>query len=135
MKRFTSRALPSPWRALVAAPLAEGASIPILFVGNSYTFGRVDPVHELQRGERHDLTAAMNAANPSGSNPYEPHPWGGVPGIFKQFTVEAGSITTCRYRRATPHRCAVTSSTRTRPDGTSSATSPARSGERSCCRT
>jgi hypothetical protein len=38
----------------------------------------------------HDLTAAMNAVNSSGSVPYEPHPWGGVPGIFKQFTVEAG---------------------------------------------
>ena len=38
----------------------------------------------------HDLTAAMWAANPTGSNAFEPHPWGGVPGIFKQFTVQAG---------------------------------------------
>jgi PEP-CTERM motif len=38
----------------------------------------------------HDLTAAMNAVNPTGSNAFEPHPWGGVPGIFKQFTVQKG---------------------------------------------
>lgn len=32
----------------------------------------------------------MWAANPAGSNDFEPHPWGGVPGIFEQFTVQAG---------------------------------------------
>ena len=90
MKRFVSRALPVALAAVLSAPLAEGASIPILFVGNSYTFGRVDPVLSYNAANVHDLTAAMNAANSSGSNPYEPHPWGGVPGIFKQFTVEAG---------------------------------------------
>jgi hypothetical protein len=37
-----------------------------------------------------DLTAAMEAANSTGSNAFEPHPWGGVAGIFKQFTVQAG---------------------------------------------
>ena len=38
----------------------------------------------------HDLTAAFYAADPTGANAYEPHPWGGVPGIFKEFTVQAG---------------------------------------------
>ena len=32
----------------------------------------------------------MWIANPAGSNAFEPHPWGGVAGIFKQFTVQAG---------------------------------------------
>ena len=90
MRRLLSRVLPVTLATLAAAPLADAASIPILFVGNSYTFGRVDPVMSYNAANVHDLTAAMNVANPSGSNPYEPHPWGGVPGIFKQFTVEAG---------------------------------------------
>jgi hypothetical protein len=62
----------------------------ILFVGNSYTFGRVDPVMSYNAANVHDLTAAFYAANPSGANPWEPHPWGGVPGIFKEMTVQAG---------------------------------------------
>jgi len=90
MNGIVTRALSITITALVAAPFASAAPIPILFVGNSYTFGRVDPVLSYNAANVHDLTAAMNVANSSGSNPYEPHPWGGVPGIFKQFTVEAG---------------------------------------------
>lgn len=81
---------------LLAAGLAGLASsvsadpTSILFVGNSYTFGRVDPVMSYNAANVHDLTAAMWEANPSGSNTFEPHPWGGVAGIFKQFTVQAG---------------------------------------------
>lgn len=37
----------------------------------------------------HDLTAAFNAVSSTGTNAFEPHPWGGVPGIFKKFTDEA----------------------------------------------
>ncbi|MET0683532.1 MAG: hypothetical protein ABWZ29_09350, partial [Casimicrobiaceae bacterium] len=90
MNRFLSRVLPVAITALAGAPFAYAAPISILFVGNSYTFGRVDPVMSYNAANVHDLTAAMNVANPSGSNPYEPHPWGGVAGIFKQFTVQAG---------------------------------------------
>ncbi len=78
---------------LLAAGTAGAAPISILFVGNSYTFGRVDPVMSYNAANVRDLTAPSqggNFTNPSGSNPYEPHPWGGVAGIFKQFTVEAG---------------------------------------------
>ena len=38
----------------------------------------------------HDLTAGFNAIDPTGTNAFEPRPWGGVPGVFKEFTVEAG---------------------------------------------
>ena len=76
--------------ASLCAPLAGAAPIKVLFVGNSYTFGRVDPVLSYNAANVHDLTAAMNIANSTGSNVFEPHPWGGVPGIFKQFTVEKG---------------------------------------------
>ena len=69
---------------------ATAETISVLFVGNSYTFGRINPVMSYNAANVHDLTAAMWATNPSGSNAFEPHPWGGVAGIFKQFTVQAG---------------------------------------------
>jgi len=102
MHNLTSRTL-----ALAAALLPAAAALPaaadpvsILFVGNSYTFGRVDPVMSYNAANVHDLTAAFNAINPSGTNSYpigtpgqgtyEQHPWGGVPGLFKKMTDEAG---------------------------------------------
>ena len=85
MRRF---AIATLLLALHAA--ASAAPTRILFVGNSYTFGRVDPVMSYNAANVHDLTAAMYAANASGANAFEPHPWGGVAGIFKQFTVQAG---------------------------------------------
>jgi len=85
MRRFT---LGLATLALHAA--AQAAPTSILFVGNSYTFGRVDPVMSYNAANVRDLTAPMAAANGTGSNPFEPHPWGGVAGIFKQFTVQAG---------------------------------------------
>jgi len=62
----------------------------VLFVGNSYTFGRADPVMSYNTANVTDLTYAMWLANPTGSNDDEPHPWGGIPGIFKKFIDEAG---------------------------------------------
>ena len=76
--------------ALTLHTAATAAPTSVLFVGNSYTFGRVDPVMSYNAGAVRDLTAAMYIANPQGSNAFEPHPWGGVAGIFKQFTVQAG---------------------------------------------
>lgn len=75
---------------LGVSTVAMADPVAILFVGNSYTFGRVDPVLSYNAANVHDLTAAFNAVSSTGSNPWEPHPWGGVPGIFKEFTVEAG---------------------------------------------
>jgi len=76
--------------AALFAPAAQADPVKVLFVGNSYTFGRVDPVMSYNAANVHDLTAAMYAANPAGANVFEPHPWGGVPGIFKKFTTEVG---------------------------------------------
>jgi hypothetical protein len=88
--------------SLLALPVAAFAADPvsILFVGNSYTFGRVDPVLSYNAANVHDLTKAFNDINPTGTNSYplgtvgfgtfEQHPWGGVPGIFKKMTDEAG---------------------------------------------
>ena len=77
-----------------AALCAETTTI--LFVGNSYTFGRVDPVESYNTGNVDDMTRprpdlpGAPFTDTSGTNPWEPHPWGGVPGIFKQLTVQAG---------------------------------------------
>ena len=89
--------LPGAASALAAT---TAAPISVLFVGNSYTFARVDPVMSYNAANVHDLTAGFNAANPAGTNSYpagtagqgwfEPHPWGGVPGVFKKMTDQAG---------------------------------------------
>lgn len=74
-----------------AIKLDTGASI--LFVGNSFTFARVDPVLSYNTANVRDLTAPVpgtSFANTTGSNPYEPHPWGGVPGIFQVLASQMG---------------------------------------------
>lgn len=86
MKRYALAAL----AAASLCSVAHADPIKILFVGNSYTFGRLDPVMSYNAANVHDLTAGFYAINQSGANPYEPHPWGGVPGIFKKMTDEAG---------------------------------------------
>jgi hypothetical protein len=76
------------------APLAaHAAPIEVLFVGNSYTFGRADPVMSYNAANVTDLTDPARGgsfANLTGANAFEPHPWGGVPGIFKKLTDQAG---------------------------------------------
>jgi hypothetical protein len=87
---------------------AEGP-MNILFVGNSYTFGRVAPAQQYNAANVKDMTAAYNAVDPTGGNSFpigtglppspcatpdtgcfEPHPWGGVPGIFKALADQSG---------------------------------------------
>ena len=92
MKR-TARAIAGAFLAATLAcsgPALAHEPIAVLFVGNSYTFGRVDPVMSYNATNVHDLTADFYAASPAGANPWEPHPWGGVPGIFKQLTMQVG---------------------------------------------
>jgi hypothetical protein len=95
--------------AIAFPPLALAAPISVLFVGNSFTFARVAPALQYNAANVHDLTAAFNAVDPSGTNSFpvgtgvppnpcvtpgtgcfEPHNWGGVPGIVKKMTEEAG---------------------------------------------
>jgi hypothetical protein len=73
--------------------IALGSGGSYLFVGNSFTFGRVDPVMSYNSDHVRDLTAPVPGttfANTTGSNPYEPHPWGGVPGLFEAFASQSG---------------------------------------------
>ncbi|MEY3252969.1 MAG: hypothetical protein RL227_1942 [Pseudomonadota bacterium] len=112
---------------LLPPAMALAAPISILFVGNSYTFGRVDPVLTYNAANVTDLTRPRGPLNGgrdpalpfttgaaftnlAGTNSYpvgtinpatgaeftsfSPHSqtvtWGGVPGIFKKFTEQAG---------------------------------------------
>jgi hypothetical protein len=81
---------------VAAAPALAAEPTRILFVGNSYTFGRVDPVMSYNAAAVDDLTRPRpdlqdpNFTETAGTRAWEPHPWGGVPGIFKQFTAQAG---------------------------------------------
>lgn len=117
MKRLTTLTL----AAIATLPVAADP-VSILFVGNSYTFGRLDPVLTYNAAKVRDLTAPQgplvvgsNDATPKFSdvtgtnsygpgminpttgvqgNSYSPHTqtntWGGVAGIFKEFTLQAG---------------------------------------------
>ena len=65
----------------------------ILFIGNSFTFGRVDPVMSYNTDHVRDMTAPVPGTSfedLTGSNEFEPHPWGGIPGIFYEFASQAG---------------------------------------------
>ena len=112
---------------LLAAQGAAAQPTTVLFVGNSYTFGRLDPVLTYNAANVRDLTRPLGPlhggtdpalpfvsgapfTNLTGTNSYpvgilnpatgrefnsfSPHSqtvgWGGVPGIFKQLTVQAG---------------------------------------------
>ncbi len=120
----------------IAMPLLAMAAEPVsvLFVGNSYTFGRVDPAMSYNAANVRDLTVPMWLANPTGSNAFEPHPWGGVAGIFKQFTVQAGLDYDVAFssRNAASLRGHMLNSN---PDGWDMRSNIARRpGARSCCR-
>lgn len=84
---------------------AQAPLVKILFVGNSYTFARVAPALQYNAANVKDLTAGFNAIDATGTNSFpvgsgvapnpcatpgtgcfEPHNWGGVPGIFKRLT-------------------------------------------------
>jgi hypothetical protein len=88
MAAVTAWASPAP--GLAADPVS------VLFVGNSYTFGRVDPVMSYNTANVDDLTRPRpelpdpNFTETAGTRAWEPHPWGGVPGIFKQLADQAG---------------------------------------------
>src|SRR4029453_1276437 len=82
--------------AAISTTSAQAAPQSILFVGNSYTFGRIDPVMSYNNASVDDLTRPRpdlpdpNFTETAGTRAGEPHPWGGVPGIFKQLADQAG---------------------------------------------
>lgn len=75
----------------LAAPAEAQAAEPtrILFVGNSFTYAR-PPALNYNAAAVTDLNLASFLANPAGSDPLLPQPWGGVPGIFQALAAQAG---------------------------------------------
>ncbi len=73
---------------------------PVLFVGNSATFARIDPAMSYNTYDAatnpfgvHDMSSPANGGtftNLTGANLYEPHPWGGVAGLFDKFADQVG---------------------------------------------
>jgi hypothetical protein len=63
----------------------------ILFVGNSFTHGRFDPVRTYNSASVTDENYGLPSTSPRyESVASEPGPWGGIPGIFKKFADQAG---------------------------------------------
>jgi len=61
----------------------------ILFVGDSLTHGRYSPVRNYDSANMTDANYGSVPTNRKESSS-EPGPYGGIPGIFKEFTTEAG---------------------------------------------
>ena len=61
----------------------------ILFVGNSFLHGKYTPVLHYNAGAIKDENFGLPRADPR-AEIAEPGPYGGIPGIFKKFTEEAG---------------------------------------------
>ncbi len=75
---------------MAAAGAAAAEPLSLLFVGNSYTFGRAAPVLGYNATAVSDMTARFAALDARGTHRDEPHPWGGVPGIVKKLADQAG---------------------------------------------
>ncbi len=96
--RFIVPLLAAGAALLFSAPAApaqalarQGAPVPILFVGNSFSHGARLPVLTYNNAATTDENYGRN--QPAGAPRAEgdaPGPWGGIPGIFKKLTDEAG---------------------------------------------
>lgn len=75
--------------------IAFSKPVEILFVGDSFTHGKYEPVLQYNN-QTHpngitDLNYGLPPSNPRHeSHPDEPGPWGGIPGIFSMFAQETG---------------------------------------------
>ncbi len=95
--RFPSslvRGLACAGLALAFLPaFAAAQEIKILFVGNSFTHGKFRPVlnYNAVPGGVTDVNFGLPPSDPRSEITFgEPGPYGGIPGIFKKFTVAAG---------------------------------------------
>lgn len=95
MKSVFSILLPLWTCAALGQPTASQAQAPapnaILFVGNSFFHGKYPPVLNYNAENVKDENFGFPKESPRFENhPEEPGPWGGIPGIFKKLTDEAG---------------------------------------------
>lgn len=78
--------------ATIAAPFpttAQAAPLQVLFVGNSFSYTR-PPAMNYNTAAVDDMNYENFLANPEGSDPALPQPWGGVPAIVKKLADQAG---------------------------------------------
>jgi hypothetical protein len=76
---------------LLSLPGAAVAQTRMLFVGDSFTHGKYAPVLNYNAAAVTDENYGLPPTSPRyESLASEPGPWGGIPGIFKKFTDEAG---------------------------------------------
>ncbi|GAB3579945.1 hypothetical protein [Hymenobacter daeguensis] len=82
---------PEPGRPAAAQRPAAGRPTTILFVGNSFFHGKYQPVLAYNAARVTDENFGLPAGHPRcETTTGEPVVWGGIPGIFQQFTEEAG---------------------------------------------
>ncbi|MGI4874814.1 MAG: T9SS type A sorting domain-containing protein [Janthinobacterium lividum] len=87
--RLLSFSLTAALLGLLSTPAA--AQVRVLFVGNSFTHGKYAPVLNYNSANVTDENYGLASTSPRyESDPTEPGPWGGIPGIFKKMTDEAG---------------------------------------------
>ncbi|MGI4865191.1 MAG: T9SS type A sorting domain-containing protein [Janthinobacterium lividum] len=87
-QRLTGLAI--AWLGLGLAASAQTTPVHVLFVGNSFTHGQFTPVLNYNSAAVTDLNYNLPATDPRAHDPGMPAAFGGVPGIFKKFTVQAG---------------------------------------------
>ena len=79
-------AAPADW----TVPLLPTGAVRILFVGDSFTHGRYLPVRTYNSAGVTDENYNLPSSNARAESTSEPGPYGGMPGIFKELTTEAG---------------------------------------------
>ena len=101
--------------AAICAP-AFAQPVSVLFVGNSYTFGRVDPVMSYNTAGVDDMTRPRPDLPDPNFTDTDRHARVGAAPVGRraghlQAAHRAGrpGVRRCRCRRATPRRCAATS--------------------------
>ncbi|MGI4872463.1 MAG: T9SS type A sorting domain-containing protein [Janthinobacterium lividum] len=76
--------------ALLGLGLTAQAQTRVLFVGNSFVHGQYTPVLNYNAAAVTDLNYGLPSTDPRAHDSGMPDAFGGIPGIFKKFTVQAG---------------------------------------------
>ncbi|MBF9238499.1 T9SS type A sorting domain-containing protein [Hymenobacter sp. BT683] len=76
--------------AVLGLSATASAQTRVLFVGNSFTHGQYAPALNYNAAAITDVNFGLPATNPRAHDPGMPAAFGGVPGIFKKFTTQAG---------------------------------------------
>jgi hypothetical protein len=85
-----SRRLISLSVAVLGLSVPVSAQTRVLFVGNSFTHGQYAPALNYNAAAITDVNFGLPAGNPRAHDAGMPAAFGGVPGIFKKFTTQAG---------------------------------------------